>query len=484
MTDLLLHLSALAAGSLVATAWQTVLLVAVVALYLRLLPRGGPELRYTAWSALLPVIFLLPVISSLAGASSPSVTSRIPFRPSTPILHPLLHLDSRWSVALASLWAALSLLRAVQLGVGALRLRSIARSATPISAPGAYTTSLSTTHHRSATLCTTDSAEITQPSVVGFRHPRILIPARMYASLIPSDLHQIVLHELEHLRRRDDWMNLAQKLALVLFPLNPALLWVERRLCQERELACDNGVLRSTAAPKLYASCLVHLAEERIRFRQMPLALGAWARRSELARRIDHILKTRANTASFAYARPATVFLVLGLLGGSALLARGGQLISFTSPATTPLEAASLSNSMLLPASYKPLSYAGGQHATYVKALMPSPAQATYRSKLAGHNPASLPAKVKHPRRPQRFVLTSGHAQAPSFVPRLILAADEGIDLSHTYAAVPTPGGWIFFTTAPVIGSWMARTRCGVYFTPPLASVALAEASCSMVKLL
>ena len=84
---------------------------------------------------------------------------------------------------------------------------------------------------------------------------------------------------MEHLRRRDDWINLVQKLGLVLFPLNPALLWIEQRLCKERELACDDHVIQSTRAPKSYASCLVHLAEQRILNSRASLALGAWERR-------------------------------------------------------------------------------------------------------------------------------------------------------------------------------------------------------------
>ena len=58
------------------------------------------------------------------------------------------------------------------------------------------------------------------------------------------------MHEMEHLRRGDDWTNLLQKAGLVFFPLNPASFWVERRLCAERELACDDCVLRSSGARK------------------------------------------------------------------------------------------------------------------------------------------------------------------------------------------------------------------------------------------
>ncbi|MEI4861539.1 M56 family metallopeptidase, partial [Klebsiella pneumoniae] len=81
-----------------------------------------------------------------------------------------------------------------------------------------------------------------------------LIPDWLFARMTAGELEQIVMHEAEHLRRRDDWTNLLQKLCLVLFPLNPALVWMERRLCREREMACDEGVIRMTRAPRAYAA--------------------------------------------------------------------------------------------------------------------------------------------------------------------------------------------------------------------------------------
>ncbi len=86
-------------------------------------------------------------------------------------------------------------------------------------------------------------------------------------------------------------MNLLQKVSLVLVPLNPVLMWVERRLCLERELACDEDVLRLTKAPKAYATCLTNLAEHRLGRRAAALSLSAWEKRSELARRVHSILR-------------------------------------------------------------------------------------------------------------------------------------------------------------------------------------------------
>ena len=129
---------------------------------------------------------------------------------------------------------------------------------------------------RCADLCT--SSEVERPSVFGFFRPRVLLPEALLERLTPSELRQVVMHEMEHLRRGDDWTNLLQKLALVVFPLNPAMLWVERRLCAERELACDDGVLRASAGRKAYAICLTRLAEYSMLRRSFSLVLGAWER--------------------------------------------------------------------------------------------------------------------------------------------------------------------------------------------------------------
>ena len=135
-----------------------------------------------------------------------------------------------------------------------------------------------------------------------------------------------------HTGRADDWMNLLQKIALVLFPLNPALAWVERRLCFERELAVDERVLRAFAgkagAAKAYAACLATLAEYRLGRRGIALALGALGRESELGRRVGRILR-RGELMRPVQAKLVLGGAMLGLLGASAGLERCPQVIGF-----------------------------------------------------------------------------------------------------------------------------------------------------------
>ena len=334
--DPLLHeillASAKAAGGLLSAIWEGTILAACVALCLRPLTKLSAAARSVVWMFVFLLLMLLSVLPSFENYDS---TGRA-FHASP------FHLDPRWSVAIAAAWATLSLWRAAQLAMSAVRLRRLAASATRVH-PGAAIESLLKVGKagRTAELCTT--AEVERPSVFGFFRPRILLPPALLDRLNPFELAQIVRHEMEHLRRADDWTNLVQKAGLVLFPLNPVLLWVERRLCAERELACDDHVLRSVGGRKTYALCLTRLAEFSMLRRGLSLALGAWERQSELARRVHRILRQPNMPMSAKHATALTGALIAGVMAVGVALAHSPQLVSFA-PLTQPnLQARSVS---------------------------------------------------------------------------------------------------------------------------------------------
>ena len=338
----LLGMSQAAAGSLVAAVWQGILLAAAAWLGLRMMPKTPAAVRFAIWFGVFLVVAALPVIAlwPRAGGMGRLGGSGV-----------WLTLDSRWSLAIAAAWMTASSVRAGTLVVAALRLRALWKRAEPVEFDGANL--LHPTHRdeaamngarrplwkgaRRAEVCVSD--EVDRPSVIGFFAPKILIPRWLLERLTPTELEQIVLHEAGHLRRADDWMNLLQKLALVLFPLNPALAWVERRLCFERELACDEQVLRDSAeqagASTAYAACLVALAEYRMGRRGLTpgLALGFWGslgRESELAQRVGRILAGGGRMKA-AHTRLVLGGAMLVLLAGTVELPRCPQVIGFAS---------------------------------------------------------------------------------------------------------------------------------------------------------
>jgi hypothetical protein len=258
---------------------------------------------------------------------------------------------------------------------------------------------------------------------------------------------QIVLHELEHLRRKDDWLNLMQKVGLVLFPLNPGLLWVDRKLAIERELACDASVVASTTQPLAYARCLARLAEHRSQYRKLAVSLAAWGRQSELGRRVLSLVQP-ANTWSSRHARFATLLLVLVLAGGSAEMARVPHFVTFADSPGVPAPRASATVTYSQPAVPVVYRETAQPRATLLKAVM-RPARGPESSAARKLRQQSLrKARGVKLRQQPRMVLTAaetsartaGNPDSGRVVRAVYVLPDE---FSPSYAAVPFADGWL-----------------------------------------
>jgi len=367
-------LSRIGSSALVAAIWQGALLAAAAALALRLVPRIPAAARFAIWFAVFLLIAALPF-----AAFPPHVPASHTAASGT---HAWFNFDSRWTLAIAILWAVASLFRAATLISAALRVRSLSRKAIAVELPPALTMP------RRAQLCL--SHDVDRPTVIGFLSPKILLPAWLLEKLTPAELEHVILHESSHLNRADDWLNLLQKFAVVLFPLNPALAWVERRLCFERELACDERVLnelRTRAGASIgYASSLTTLAEHSLRHRglvrNLALALGALGRESELGRRVARILRP-ATRMKPLHVRLATGAAIAALLFTTTQLEHSPQLISFTSPESRAQLASSQSVEPVLITGYK---------AVATSLTLPAPQQMKPVVDAAPHRTAQSPA--------------------------------------------------------------------------------------------
>jgi beta-lactamase regulating signal transducer with metallopeptidase domain len=466
MAPVLLHLHsvpAFAADLLIASVWQGLVIAVGVALLLRLMPGLTAAIRSAIWTAVLLMVVVFPAFSLALHSGNASAAPSVG----------LWHASDRWSLALFGVWLAFSLLRVVQLIGSAVYLQAVAARAKAIQ-PAESVASLLRGSRRRVQVCL--SAEVDRPSVTGFFRPRILLSPELLAALSPRELQQVILHEMEHLRRYDDWTNLLQKLSLALVPLHPVLLWLDRQMCVERERACDDSVLRHTHARKAYAACLARLAEDSARQsivrRGFSLALGALGRRkhqSELAGRVHRILDAPQKRMSRRAIWMATAVLLAGVFTGATELARAPQLVSFDETAGPLTAAAAPSGFRAAPeparfqrASFHPArnSMASVPHTTLLKAIMPQRPQPTVFSARPRPSPAL--------RRPHRARLASAirrtavvHAPDRSFTlaawhpanmppPRLTLTVAEYPqatqfvqDPRFFYAAVPLQDGWL-----------------------------------------
>ncbi len=319
-----------AAPVAVTAAWQGLALATALTATLKLVRRTSAAQRFAAWAAGFAAVAALPLMPLFGHAV---VTQEAVATTALTAHRPWLELAPVWSAGIALVWVAASLLRAVDLGVHVVRLRRMWKNAVPIDLPLAVDGTEAELHNaRKVQICA--STELDRPGVIGFFAPRILLPAWLLERLTPGELEQVVLHEAEHLRRGDDWTNLLQKIGLVLFPLNPGLWWIEHRLCREREMACDEGVVKRTRAPRAYAACLTSLAERGLQRRTEALTLGAWQRRPELADRVHRIL-ARGQKMSPVATGGFLAVVFCSLMVGSAELARCPQLVAFDAVRTS-----------------------------------------------------------------------------------------------------------------------------------------------------
>ena len=428
----LLAVSQFIAQAFVAGLWQGLTLIAAVAILLRLVPRVSAAVRFAVWAFAFGLAAAMPLLHL------PAVSVSRPHAAS-----PMVHLGARWGFVIAAMWATFMLARGAQLLMHAVRLRHIWRRAQPVSMEGSMHALLQRSRRRTVEICT--STDVDSPSVIGFFSPRLLIPEWLFAKLAPSDLQQIVLHECEHLRRGDDWINLLQKVGVALFPLNPALLWVDRRLSLERELACDAGVIASTTAPFEYAHCLTRLAEHRLHRRSVALSLSAWSRQSELARRVHHLLRP-ARSMSPLHARFAIALLCAGLSVGALQMAKAPRLFSFTDPAIpTPIAEAATTVPETALAQSLPVVY---RQQAQPRAVMMNAALTVHKPHRAAHKShRGLPARANvHTTKLSRhpgFILTSLEIRNYDTSPGSGRVATQPIRFSPSYAAVPFGDGWL-----------------------------------------
>lgn len=160
------------------------------------------------------------------------------------------------------------------------------------------------------------------PAVVGIFRPTILLPAGLARRLAPRELSLVLLHELVHIRRWDVPANWLLALLQAVHWFNPMIWLAFSRARADRELACDEAVLRlaSPAQRSAYGQTLLTLIEIVSRGVSSPLGVGVLDLQSKarLRRRIAMIARFDRSRSRWSAAA----------VGVSALLAA----VAFTGP--------------------------------------------------------------------------------------------------------------------------------------------------------
>lgn len=126
-------------------------------------------------------------------------------------------------------------------------VRAILRAATPATLPAA----------RALPIPVRMSTSLHEPALVGIVRPVLLLPTGIMARLTPPQLEAVLRHEVCHLRRHDNLTSAVHMLVEVAFWFHPLVWWIGARLLEERERACDEGVVRSGTDPRTYAESIL-----------------------------------------------------------------------------------------------------------------------------------------------------------------------------------------------------------------------------------
>jgi uncharacterized protein (TIGR03435 family) len=163
-----------------------------------------------------------------------------------------------------------------------LRLRSAVRAGSPIEAG---------LRLEAKWIPVMGSEALVEPCVFGIFRPVLLLPNGVRDRLTADQLEAIFLHELCHVRRRDNLTAAIQMLMEAVFWFYPLTYWIGKRLMEERETACDEDVLRILPKREAYAQGI--LAVCRFGLQPSP-ACAAGVAGSSLKRRIEGIMGYRA----------------------------------------------------------------------------------------------------------------------------------------------------------------------------------------------
>jgi beta-lactamase regulating signal transducer with metallopeptidase domain len=115
---------------------------------------------------------------------------------------------------------------------------------------------------------------LAMPVLIGIVRPLILLPPIALSGWSAEQLEMILLHELAHLRRWDNLVNLLQRFVESLLFFHPVVWWLSGWVRLERELCCDRLVVERMGQPVAYAEMLVALSGPSGRRHQAMLAMA------------------------------------------------------------------------------------------------------------------------------------------------------------------------------------------------------------------
>jgi beta-lactamase regulating signal transducer with metallopeptidase domain len=158
---------------------------------------------------------------------------------------------------------------------------------------------------------------VNTPMATGLLSPVILVPHAVVKRFEAKALEPIILHEVAHIERNDLWVGLFQEALAIIFWWSPVMRILNRRIHISRELACDMRAAKQLNSGKTYAQSLVDCAQLMLSQHTNILAMGLFAKKSELNQRVNEVLKIKSNRTP----KTITTFIACITLAASSITA-------------------------------------------------------------------------------------------------------------------------------------------------------------------
>jgi beta-lactamase regulating signal transducer with metallopeptidase domain len=204
------------------------------------------------------------------------------------------------------------------------------------------------------------SPGLLEPGVAGLVRPVLLLPAGIIERLPAPQLEAVLAHELCHVRRRDNLFAAVHMAVEAVFWFHPLVWWIGARLIEERERACDEGVLRLGSEPRIYADAILNVCKLYV---ESPLRCVSGVTGANLKRRIEAIMISRtgqalngakkillAGAGAAAVAVPVAVGIVIGAGHVPAIFAQPLPLPQATQAAQPPAPVNAVAQAVRVPA--------------------------------------------------------------------------------------------------------------------------------------
>jgi uncharacterized protein (TIGR03435 family) len=163
-----------------------------------------------------------------------------------------------------------------------------------------------------ARLAVMSSPSTMEPGVIGIWRPVLLLPEGLTDRLTCAQLTALIAHERCHVRSHDNLVAAVHMLVEAIFWFHPLVWWLERRMIEERERACDEAVLLGGNDPVDYAEGILTVCRFTV---SAPLACVTAVSGADLRARIESIGRNERGVHMTVSRRAAVALFGLLLIG-------------------------------------------------------------------------------------------------------------------------------------------------------------------------